>query len=196
MPRDATGVLQNEYVTWTQADPHSKAYAVEQRPVAADGRAARSCQRPRSGTSASTVMPTTCPRPGAARSFSSPTASAARPATAAPGIGFPPTTTCRASRTTTTSPRASTRRTRPLRAPTLPVLPPRHGEPVRDAPDHGGRSPAADIRARHVYRAVAHSAAPAALSAWTTTTGAQERPRVTATPGRSACSPRRAAGST
>jgi hypothetical protein len=25
-PRDATGVLQNEYVTWTQADPHSKAY--------------------------------------------------------------------------------------------------------------------------------------------------------------------------
>ena len=26
IPRDATGVLQNEYVTWTQADPHSKAY--------------------------------------------------------------------------------------------------------------------------------------------------------------------------
>ena len=28
IPRDATGVLQNEYVTWTQADPHSKAYEV------------------------------------------------------------------------------------------------------------------------------------------------------------------------
>ena len=28
MPRDATGVLQNEYVTWTQADPHSTAYEV------------------------------------------------------------------------------------------------------------------------------------------------------------------------
>lgn len=26
IPRDATGVLQNEYVTWTQSDPHSKAY--------------------------------------------------------------------------------------------------------------------------------------------------------------------------
>ncbi len=25
IPRDATGVLQNEYVTWTQSDPHSKA---------------------------------------------------------------------------------------------------------------------------------------------------------------------------
>jgi Cytochrome c554 and c-prime len=28
IPRDATGVLQNEYVTWTQADGHSKAYEV------------------------------------------------------------------------------------------------------------------------------------------------------------------------
>lgn len=28
IPRDATGILQNEYVTWTQADPHSRAYAV------------------------------------------------------------------------------------------------------------------------------------------------------------------------
>jgi len=28
IPRDATGVFQNEYVTWTQADPHSKAYEV------------------------------------------------------------------------------------------------------------------------------------------------------------------------
>jgi hypothetical protein len=28
IPRDATGVLQNEYVTWTQADPHARAYAV------------------------------------------------------------------------------------------------------------------------------------------------------------------------
>lgn len=28
IPRDATGVLQNEYVTWTQSDPHSKAYEV------------------------------------------------------------------------------------------------------------------------------------------------------------------------
>ena len=28
IPRDATGVLQNEYVTWTQADPHSRAYEV------------------------------------------------------------------------------------------------------------------------------------------------------------------------
>jgi len=28
IPRDATGVLQNEYITWTQADPHSKAYEV------------------------------------------------------------------------------------------------------------------------------------------------------------------------
>ena len=28
IPRDATGVLQNEYVTWTQADPHSTAYEV------------------------------------------------------------------------------------------------------------------------------------------------------------------------
>ena len=27
IPRDATGVLQNEYVTWTQADPHAAAYA-------------------------------------------------------------------------------------------------------------------------------------------------------------------------
>ena len=27
IPRDATGVLQNEYVTWTQSDPHSTAYA-------------------------------------------------------------------------------------------------------------------------------------------------------------------------
>jgi len=26
IPRDGTGVLQNEYVTWTQSDPHSKAY--------------------------------------------------------------------------------------------------------------------------------------------------------------------------
>jgi len=26
IPRDATGVLQNEYVTWTQSDPHSKAF--------------------------------------------------------------------------------------------------------------------------------------------------------------------------
>jgi hypothetical protein len=26
IPRDATGVLQNEYVTWTQSDPHSTAY--------------------------------------------------------------------------------------------------------------------------------------------------------------------------
>lgn len=26
IPRDATGVLQNEYVTWTQADPHAAAY--------------------------------------------------------------------------------------------------------------------------------------------------------------------------
>ena len=28
IPRDATGILQNEYLTWTQADPHSKAYEV------------------------------------------------------------------------------------------------------------------------------------------------------------------------
>ena len=28
IPRDGTGVLQNEYVTWTQSDPHSKAYEV------------------------------------------------------------------------------------------------------------------------------------------------------------------------
>ncbi len=28
IPRDGTGVLQNEYVTWTQADPHSRAYEV------------------------------------------------------------------------------------------------------------------------------------------------------------------------
>jgi hypothetical protein len=28
IPRDGTGVLQNEYVTWTQADPHSSAYEV------------------------------------------------------------------------------------------------------------------------------------------------------------------------
>jgi Cytochrome c554 and c-prime len=28
IPREATGVLQNEYVTWTQADPHSRAYEV------------------------------------------------------------------------------------------------------------------------------------------------------------------------
>jgi len=28
IPRDATGVFQNEYVTWTQADPHSRAYEV------------------------------------------------------------------------------------------------------------------------------------------------------------------------
>ncbi len=28
IPRDATGVFQNEYVTWTQSDPHSKAYEV------------------------------------------------------------------------------------------------------------------------------------------------------------------------
>ncbi|MDA1064704.1 MAG: multiheme c-type cytochrome [Proteobacteria bacterium] len=28
IPRDSTGVLQNEYVTWTQADPHSKAYEI------------------------------------------------------------------------------------------------------------------------------------------------------------------------
>ncbi|MEE8427296.1 MAG: multiheme c-type cytochrome [Woeseiaceae bacterium] len=28
IPRDGTGVLQNEYVTWTQSDPHSKAYTV------------------------------------------------------------------------------------------------------------------------------------------------------------------------
>ena len=28
IPRDATGVLQNEYVTWTQADPHSSAFEV------------------------------------------------------------------------------------------------------------------------------------------------------------------------
>lgn len=26
VPRDGSGVLQNEYVTWTQADPHSRAY--------------------------------------------------------------------------------------------------------------------------------------------------------------------------
>lgn len=28
IPRDATGILQNEYVTWTQADPHANAYEV------------------------------------------------------------------------------------------------------------------------------------------------------------------------
>lgn len=28
IPRTGTGVLQNEYVTWTQADPHSKAYEI------------------------------------------------------------------------------------------------------------------------------------------------------------------------
>jgi hypothetical protein len=28
VPRDVSGVLQNEYVTWTQSDPHSKAYEV------------------------------------------------------------------------------------------------------------------------------------------------------------------------
>ncbi len=28
IPREATGVLQNEYVTWTQADPHAKAHEV------------------------------------------------------------------------------------------------------------------------------------------------------------------------
>lgn len=28
IPRDGTGVLQNEYVTWTQSDPHSKAYEI------------------------------------------------------------------------------------------------------------------------------------------------------------------------
>jgi hypothetical protein len=28
IPREATGVLQNEYVTWTQADPHARAYEV------------------------------------------------------------------------------------------------------------------------------------------------------------------------
>ena len=28
VPRDGTGVPQNEYVTWTQADPHSKAYTL------------------------------------------------------------------------------------------------------------------------------------------------------------------------
>ena len=28
IPRDGTGVLQNEYVTWTQADPHSGAYEI------------------------------------------------------------------------------------------------------------------------------------------------------------------------
>ena len=28
IPRDATGVFQNEYVTWTQSDPHSRAYDV------------------------------------------------------------------------------------------------------------------------------------------------------------------------
>ena len=28
IPRDGTGVLQNEYVTWTQSDPHAKAYEI------------------------------------------------------------------------------------------------------------------------------------------------------------------------
>ena len=28
IPRNATGVFQNEYVTWTQSDTHSKAYEV------------------------------------------------------------------------------------------------------------------------------------------------------------------------
>jgi hypothetical protein len=28
IPRDGTGVLQNEYVTWTQSDPHSTAYEI------------------------------------------------------------------------------------------------------------------------------------------------------------------------
>ena len=39
VPRDGTGVLQNEYVTWTRDDPHSKAYEVlgndESRAIAA-----------------------------------------------------------------------------------------------------------------------------------------------------------------
>jgi hypothetical protein len=52
IPRDATGVLQNEYVTWTQADPHAAAYVTlgneqSQRIAArlgiADAREAREC---------------------------------------------------------------------------------------------------------------------------------------------------------
>ncbi len=52
IPRDATGVLQNEYVTWTQADPHAAAYAtlgneqsqgIATRLGIADARAAKEC---------------------------------------------------------------------------------------------------------------------------------------------------------
>ena len=32
VPRDATGVLQNEYVTWTQSDPHANAYETLNKP--------------------------------------------------------------------------------------------------------------------------------------------------------------------
>lgn len=32
VPRDATGVLQNEYVTWTQSDPHAGAYETLNKP--------------------------------------------------------------------------------------------------------------------------------------------------------------------
>ena len=33
VPRDATGVLQNEYVTWTQSDPHANAYETLNKPA-------------------------------------------------------------------------------------------------------------------------------------------------------------------
>lgn len=32
IPRDATGILQNEYVTWTQSDPHAAAYSTLGKP--------------------------------------------------------------------------------------------------------------------------------------------------------------------
>ncbi len=52
IPRDATGILQNEYVTWTQVDPHAKAYdtlgSVQSQRIATrlgigDARAAQQC---------------------------------------------------------------------------------------------------------------------------------------------------------
>ena len=52
IPRDATGILQNEYVTWTQSDPHAAAFdtlnSEQSRLIAtrlgiSDARAAKEC---------------------------------------------------------------------------------------------------------------------------------------------------------
>ena len=165
VPREGSGVFQNEYVTWTQNDPHSQAYltlgteastAIARRLGIDDART--SGPVPRLSCRQCIAEPAWRAIPGLGwsllRSLPRRCTELAADASQCAG-GFARRQCCR---------RVISDRPGTASSCTLPVLPSWHTRQVCHAPCHGRRPSAAGIRTRYFHRTVAHGRAPAALS--------------------------------